>query len=131
MKLVPVTEQNADILFHWLQERTPLESISFRMPTLEEHINFVKSKPYKKWYIINEYGDNGVIYLTHNNEIGVFITKKSRCLGLATKAIQLLMVEDPKIKYLANINPNNYYLKMLFAKLGFKLLQETWELKFG
>ena len=74
--LKPVTNSDIEFLFELLKERTPTQNISHqKMPTYQEHEEFVKSKPYEKWYIIyNEmYGSVGTIYLTKNNEIGLFL----------------------------------------------------------
>ena len=53
--LKSVTKLDVEFLFNLLKERDPRANISHnKMPTYDEHVNFVKSKPYSKWYIIFE-----------------------------------------------------------------------------
>jgi hypothetical protein len=63
-----------EFLYDLLLQRNPDANISHKkMPTYEEHVNFVKSSPYSKWYIIEVDGKRaGTIYLTKQNEIGIF-----------------------------------------------------------
>ena len=64
-------------LYEFLSERQPIENISHKqMPTFREHVKFINSTPYSKWYIIN-YDDQkiGTIYLSKQNEIGIHLKK--------------------------------------------------------
>jgi len=114
-----------------MEQRDESINISHRkMPTWWEHKKFVKSNPYKVWYSVSMGKSRvGAIYLTHANEIGIFILKKFQGLGLAQKAIKALMEELPQERYLANINPSNERSIGLFTKLGFKHIQNTYELR--
>jgi RimJ/RimL family protein N-acetyltransferase len=98
------------------------------MPTYNEHVNFVLAKPYSKWYIIN-YGKNkaGSIYLSKQNEIGIFIKKVFFMKGIGTEALRLLMKLNPRERFLANVNPKNKKSIEFFKKNRFKLLQHTYE----
>ncbi len=100
------------------------------MPTSKEHTNFVLSKPYSKWYIIY-YGKNkvGSIYLSKENEVGIFIKKAFFMKEIGTNVLRLLMELNPKERFLANINPKNKKSIEFFKKNGFKLLQHTYELR--
>ena len=72
-----VSEKDFKFLFELLKERESSTNISHRkMTSYKEHVNFVSSKPYSKWYVIY-YGKNkvGSIYLSKQNEIGIFIKK--------------------------------------------------------
>ena len=40
-------------------------------------------------------------------------------------AVRMLMGRHPRPRYLANINPGNSLSKVLFRRLGFKHIQET------
>lgn len=74
-----VTKKDLRFLYDLLKERKHSINISHRkMPTYNEHVNFVLSKPYLKWYIIY-FGKNkaGSIYISKQNEIGIFIKKNS------------------------------------------------------
>ena len=129
MKLVPVSRerQAINILYDLLAERTPEQSISHKgMPTMAEHTAFVRSLPYRAWYLVqvgNEYV--GCVYLSKAREIGVSIFEKRRGNGYATEAVTELMRKWPG-RFLANINPANRASIAFFAKLGFQPLQVTY-----
>ena len=78
LSLKLVTNTDANFLFDLLKDRDPRTYISHKkMPTYEEHSKFIKSKPYSKWYIIFKSKQKiGSIYLSKNDEIGIFILKK-------------------------------------------------------
>ena len=94
---------------------------------MEEHIQFLQSKPYEAWYFIGE-EPLGAIYLTRQNEIGIFIFRKHQGKGYGEKAIKSLIAKHGERRYLANINPNNSKSIKLFDNLGFKLISQTYEL---
>lgn len=122
-------EEKWKILYELLAEREPIESISHRkMPTLEQHLAFVRSKPYKSWYfVVNQQGEIvGGAYLSRTREIGVSIFRKYRRMGYAKAAISQIMHMYPG-KVLANINPGNEASINLFKKFGFRHIQNTYE----
>ena len=44
------------------------------MPTYHQHVLFVNSKPYAKWYkILNKKDTIGTVYLSKINEIGIHL----------------------------------------------------------
>ena len=118
-------------LFNLLEQRDNRSNISHKkMPTYSEHIKFVKSKPYSKWYIIQKSKIKiGSIYLSKNNEIGIFINENFHGKGFATHALELLINKNPRSRYLANVNPKNLRSTKFFKKNNFKLIQHTYELE--
>lgn len=118
------------ILWELLNEREVYQNISHKkMPTWEEHVAFVSSKPYKAWYLIQFEGKwAGAVYLTHANEIGLWVFKKVQERGVATLALGELIKLHPEKRYLANIAPYNIKSINFFEKQGFKLIQRTYEL---
>ena len=84
-----VTNADIEFLFDLLKKRDPISNISHKkMPSYSQHIKFIKSKPYSKWYIILKENEKiGSIYLSKNNEIGLSILESKR-----TKNIQNLFV---------------------------------------
>jgi len=126
-----VKKSDSLFLFELLKERNPTINISHRvMPSLEEHTKFVENYPYTKWYIA--YSDSrsiGSIYISKQDEIGIFIKKEFQKLGLGTKMIQELIKKHPRKRYLANINPENKSSIIFFENQGFKLIQFTFELE--
>ncbi|MBI3255107.1 MAG: N-acetyltransferase, partial [Nitrosarchaeum sp.] len=110
VNLLKVNRFDYKFLYESLKNRDPKANISHKvMPTYQEHIQFVKSKPYKVWYII--YFGNakaGSIYLSKQNEIGIFLLKKYQGKNIGQKVLQLLMQKNPQKRYLANVNPKNF-----------------------
>src|SRR5580700_4473515 len=120
IKLVDVYTEIAEtrvathFLYELLKEREPHQNISHReMPSFEEHTHFVDSHPYREWFIIFyewrnvEMGPIGAIYLSKQNEIGIFIAKEYQGKGHGKTAICLLMNRYPGERFLANIAPGN------------------------
>ena len=126
-----VKESDFRFLFNLLKQRDRRSNISHKkMPTYYEHVKFVKSKPYSKWYIIQKSKIKiGSIYLSKNDEIGIFINKRFQRERIATKSLELLMNKNPRSKYLANVNPKNLRSAKFFKKNNFKLIQHTYELE--
>lgn len=124
-----ITKNDYHFLYQLLKERDPRANISHRkMPTFRKHVEFVSSKPYKKWYIV--YYKNrrmGSIYLSNQDEIGLFLKHGMQGIGIGSKALELLIKQNPKSRYLANVAPKNQRSKDFFKKHGFKLIQYTYE----
>jgi RimJ/RimL family protein N-acetyltransferase len=128
------------LLFKLLQERTPEQSISHKaMPTPEEHRAFIASRPYEAWYLVEAAVDIvdcvalitelvGAVYLTRQREIGVGILKQYRGNGYGKHAVKAVMQRHPGARFLANINPQNEASREMFKSLGFRHIQETYEL---
>ena len=109
IKLRLVSRLDYRFLYNLLKERDPLANISHKkMPSYHEHVLFVSSKPYSKWYVIL-YGANkvGSIYITTQNEIGIFIKKSFQDKQIGDIALRKLIQKNPKKRYLANVNPKN------------------------
>ena len=118
------------VLYQLLAERLPSQSISHQMlPTLNSHRRFVRSHPYRAWYLIlDDELRVGSVYLTKDREIGVFVFQKFQRRGYGKEAIKQLMELWPG-RFLANINPANEGSIRLFQKLGFKHIQNTYSLE--
>ena len=125
-----VSKSDYRFLYDLLKERNSKINISHkRMPTWEEHVRFVKSKPYSKWYIIyNKDEKIGSIYLSKQSEIGIHLLKKYEKESIHLESIKKLMLLNSKIKFRANVSPKNKNYIMLFEKLGFEMVQHTYEL---
>lgn len=125
-------------LYELLAERLdePDTNISHtKMPTWEEHIEFVQNgSGYKlHWVVCNANARRdciGVVYLTEDNEIGVHIDRGHRDSGYGRWAIKELLAFcdsdlDSEAVFYANINPNNKRSIYLFKSLGFKEQDNT------
>jgi len=130
IELKPVKNSDIFFLFELLLGRVLNENISHKkQPLYKKHVIFVKSKPYKNWYIIYLGGQKiGSIYLTNQNEIGVHLNKKNKTTIILSKSLKILMQKNPKKRYLVNVSPKNVQLSQLLKKLGFRVLQKTYEL---
>ncbi len=126
-----ISEKDHKFLYELLKEREPSMNISHKkMPTFNEHVNFILSKPYLKWYIILQgIKKIGTIYLSKQNEIGLFLKKESNIANIKKVVLKLMIEKNPKKRYLANVNPKNKELIKFFKKNNFKLLQYTYELE--
>lgn len=121
--LTPVTLADAQFLYELLDNRPEVMNISHQqMPTWEQHLAFIESRPYAAWYIVGR--NDGTVYLTKQNEIGIHLMS-SRRAGLGTKAIKQLMNLHPREKYLANIAPGNEASAEFFKRFNFKHIQNT------
>lgn len=132
MKLLCVYEVPKAVrhLYRLLQERTEATNISHRkMPSWRAHLRFFKSRPYRAWYLIDVGGEIvGAIYLSQANEIGVFLFRTHQGRGLGSEAVKAIVKRHPRKRFLANINPRNERSIAMFEALGFRHLQNTYEL---
>src|SRR3972149_9302684 len=127
--LKPVVNSDIKFLYDLLKERDPSANISHKkIPIYAQHKKFVMSKPYSKWYII-EYNRKkiGSIYLSKQNEIGIFLKKEFHGLGLAYEALKLIMKKNPRKRFLANVSPKNKKSMKFFKQNNFQLIQYTYE----
>ena len=130
VKLKIVSKSDYRFLYDLLIERDTRVNISHKkMPTYNQHVSFVSAKPYSKWYVIlYRVNKVGSIYLTSQNEIGIFIKKSFQNKQIGNIALRKLIQKNPKKRYLANVNPQNKKSMRFFKNNGFKLIQYTYEL---
>lgn len=121
------SREDINTLFKLLAERTGEQAISHKkMPTFGEHTRFVKSCPYQVWYLITDGGEPvGATYLTHANELGIFVFNRHKGKGYGKGAI-LEMLRRFEPPFYANINPANEASRKFFESLGFKFIQTTY-----
>ncbi|MEM2160554.1 MAG: GNAT family N-acetyltransferase [Candidatus Nitrosotenuis sp.] len=131
IKLRPVKKSDCQFLYNLLKERDPRANISHKnMPSYEQHVKFVLSKPYSKWYVVMKSDKTvGSVYLTKNNEIGLFIQKNMQDKGIGYHALQALVKKNPRKFYLANVSPKNKRSIRFFKNNGFELIQHTYRLE--
>ena len=130
IKLKLISKSDYRFLYNLLKERDSRVNISHRkMPTYSEHLKFIRSKPYTKWYIV-EFGTSKIasVYLTSQNEIGIFIKKTYQNKKLGGIILSQLIQKNPRERYLANVSPKNKTSENFFKSNGFKFVQKTYEL---
>lgn len=117
------------ILYDLLKSREKEVNISHRkMPTFDEHKAFIKSYPYKTWEMIKvgrQYV--GSIYLSRNSEIGIHIFPQYKRKSYKLEAVRRFISKHESARFLANVNPKNKSSVRTFKRLGFKLIQHTYE----
>lgn len=130
----------AELLWELLAERDPIANISHKqMPTMEEHLEFVRGRPYAEhWFIFATFAETfvvGACYLTKpprasaaGNEIGVQIFRRHQRRGYASAALAQMIERHKGKRLLANIALGNEKSAKLFQRYGFIPIQATFEL---
>ena len=123
VKLKEVTERNAEFLYDMLKERDPTINVTHKkLPSFNKHLEFIKSKPYDAWYIIEiESKQVGHIYIDNKNRIGWFIKREFKGFGFVIPAFEELKILHKRKNYLGKVNPNNFEAQNLLTKLKFVL----------
>lgn len=113
MELYNIKECQPDaveVLWDLLVERPAYANISHNAKMdRNRHVAFVTAHPYREWCLIMV--DNkwvGSVYITHQNELGIFILKAHHRKGYARQAIDMMMQRHPRDYYLANVAPGNH-----------------------
>ena len=129
IKLELVTSSDHRFLYNLLKNRNPKSNISHKfLPSYSQHLDFIKSKPYSKWYIIYYQNQKcGSVYLSKQNEIGMHLGKKYNSSNIQNDSLQIIMDKNPRNRYLVNINPKNKESIKFFKSKNFKLIQYTYE----
>ena len=130
LKLREVSHSDYRFLYELLKNRNQQANISHKtMPTFEEHVEFVMSKPYYTWYVI-EYTNKkiGSIYLSKQDEIGISLVDNSLYDKIGKSMIKLLIKNNPRKRYLSKVSPQNKKLQNFFVNNGFTSLEYTYEI---
>ena len=130
IKLKPVTKNDALFLYDLLKTKDPIANISHKkMPSYDEHVNFILSNPYAIWYIIEYEGKKiGSIYLSKHDEIGISLVDNSLYNKIGKSIIKLLIKNNPRKHYLAKVSPRNKKLQNFFVNNDFTGLEYTYEI---
>ena len=130
IKLKPVTKNDVLFLYDLLKNRDLIANISHKkMPSYDEHVNFILSNPYAIWYIIEYEGKKiGSVYLSKQDEIGISLVDNSLYDKIGKSVIKLLIKNNPRKRYLAKVSPQNKKLQNFFVKNGFTGLEHTYQI---
>ena len=139
MRLVNVYREPTavQVLYALLQDRPREAGISHkRMPTYEQHQEFVRSHPYRMWFLIRVDGEFvGDLHVTNLNEIGIFLFEQQRGKGYGGLALKMFMLRHrplhaiPAVRvpqWLARVAPSNIGAAEFFRKSGFNKIEETY-----
>ena len=127
ISLRTVRDSDGEFLFELLKERDPRANISHKkMPTYDEHVKFVLSKPYSKWYIIFERNKKiGSVYLTKADELGLHLKKEYFRESLLKEILESLMKSEPNKRFVFNVSPRNKKFMKFLQKNGYVISQQT------
>ena len=130
IKLNQVTKNDTLFLYDLLKNKDPNANISHKkMPSYDEHVKFVMSKPYTNWYIIEYDKKNvGAIYLSKQDEIGISISNDYEYDQIVNPALKLLMKLNQRKRYLANTSPKDVRSQEFLLKNGFTGLEYVFEM---
>ena len=130
VKLKQVTKNDMLFLYELLKNKDPNANISHKkMPSYDEHVKFVMSKPYTNWYIIEYDKKNvGAIYLSKQDEIGISVNNDYEYDQIAKPALKLLMKLNQRKRYLANTSPKDVKSQEFLLKNGFTGLEYVYEM---
>ena len=131
IKLNQVTKNDTLFLYDLLKNKDPNANISHKkMPSYDEHVKFVMSKPYTNWYIIEYDKKNvGTIYLSKQDEIGISINNDYEYDQIVKSALELLMKLNQRKRYLANTSSKDVRSQEFLLKNGFTSLEYVYEMK--
>lgn len=133
-----MTVGDCRFVYQLLKERQnePNVNINFQMPTYEDHKEYLLDALYFEWYkqaFIMYIGRKkiGQVYVTKDNEIGVFVLKAYQGKGYGREAVKRIIQATESDVFTAHVNGANEKSKRLFKALGFKLkrTEELYELK--
>ena len=130
----------ARVLYNLLEDRVGALDINIShnaLPPWRDHVRFVKSKPYRVWYIIKADGlAAGTVYATRMNEVGIHLFPDYRGKHIAQWALKTFLSRHKPLAaiptkrvgaWLANINPKNKRSIDFFEKAGFTIKQYTYQ----
>jgi hypothetical protein len=139
VNLVDVYSQEPhQVLYQLLEERTSEEAISHQyMPSYAEHIQFVRERPYRAWYLLQDDGVIGAVSVNDRNEIRVGIIRSRKTPALVREAILAItrlhqplkaIPSDRVGRYVMNVNPANTDLAGVLDSMGAVHIQSTYAL---
>jgi len=108
-----VRETDVEALFVLLEQRT--FSISHKsMPSKSEHLNFVKSVPYRYWFLIYEQ-DNlvGSFYIQKDNSIGLNLLRPNKTM--VQSILNYIKKEFKPLPEVKTKIPDYFYLNVPYA----------------
>lgn len=128
MRLIKANKSCYQLFYEFLKQREPYQNISHEeMPSYEAHCLFNDRKPYKYDWVIENNGQLiGRIYITYNDEIGIYLVDKERGRGFGGRVMEEVKKSVGRPLY-ANISPRNKGSQKFFEYHGFKLIQYTYK----
>lgn len=114
--------KNNKFLYVLLGARKPHQNISHvKMPTYDEHITFIHSRPYLTWELISV--DDvyvGAWYMSKRMEIGIFILEEHQNQGIGKQVLEHIYYLYPRTTIYANVNDANRVSAEFFKRNDFQ-----------
>ena len=109
-----VVEEDCDVLFELLKKRA--HSISHQsIPTKNEHIQFMKAKPYRYWVVVLDgIRPVGTFYLQSDNSIGLNLLQPTR--SLVSDILQHIQESFEPMKEVKSIFYNQNFFSVVSKK---------------
>lgn len=139
MNLVNVYREKSavKVLYDLLGNRPENSRISHKdLPSYRRHAAFVRSKPYRYWFLIEIDGEfAGDLHVTRLNEIGIFLFPLWRGMGIGARALEAFRARYKPLpavpavrvaEWLAHVSPDNAAGAAFFRRMGFRKVQETY-----
>ena len=108
-----VVEEDCDVLFELLKKRA--HSISHQnIPTKDEHIRFMKTKPYRYWTVVLEgIRPVGSFYLQSDNSIGLNLLQPTR--PIVSKILRHIRESFEPLKEVKSKVPPYFYVNISYS----------------
>lgn len=146
MRFLPVEKADraeaVHITYQLLIERPAEANITHqRFVGLSDHEDFFDHHPYRHWFLLMTDDTShpkkdqevcvGSLYITPDDEIGIFILQEHQRRGYAREALlQAIASHTPRHgdRFVANVNPRNQASIDLFKSIGSFHIQNTYAL---
>lgn len=108
------------------------------MPAWSDHQKFVKSNPYRAWYLVKKDYENfiGTVYLTNENHVSIALPS-SNDLEIS-EVLHWVMKHHKPLKGIKSVRPDHYQINIpssdlnfmsLLDEMGYQQVQVTYLLK--
>ena len=133
IEVIPSNENHIKYLFNML-EKKKFNISHKKLPNFENHREFVKKHPYRKWYLLKFRSEFiGSVYLTNTNIIGLnLLSNETKDYVAVIKLIvkshkPLAPINSERNEFfLVNSNPKNYNLINALKFLKMDHIQNTY-----
>lgn len=133
-----VAECDYEFLYELLEERIKYKWLNIshmKMPTWEQHIDFLHSNPYLEHLVYFSHFDEGttriaMAYFTKQKEMTIYVKECYRNRTYGGRIFDMFLAYLDKHyqrPFFVNTNPNNIVGKAFIRRRGFDLLQYTYK----
>lgn len=131
-------EPDIEGFLYWLlSERDTRESISHsRLPAYADHERFVRSRPFRGWYVIDEGEWIGAVSVNSLNEIRIHFLPGKRTWERVKEALAAVKEKHPPLEpkpsvragYVLNVSPRDMDMHAALSSIGARVVQNTYAL---